>query len=191
MGIIEPPELLRRHRVTVQEYYRMAEVGLLAPDARVELIEGEVVDMATIGSRHGSVVKRLNALTMKAVGQRASVAVQDPVRLSSHSEPQPDLLLLRPRADFYASEHPGPQDVLLVVEVSDTTACYDRQIKAPLYARHGVPELWIIDLDNARLRVMRGPRDGDYTEIIETATPGRLEPQLLPGAVIDLTSILA
>ncbi len=190
MGLIEPPELLRRHRITVDEYYRMAETGVLAPDARVELIEGEVVDMAPIGSRHGSAVKRLLHLLSAQVGQRAIVAVQDPVRLSQRSEPQPDLMLLAPRADFYEQAHPTAADVLLLIEVSDTTARYDRLIKLGLYARHGVREVWIVDLDNRLLRTYRNPQGEIYTEVQETAQPGMLSPQALSGLQIDASQLL-
>jgi Uma2 family endonuclease len=190
MGLIEPPELLRRHRLTVDEYYRMAETGVLAPDARVELIDGEIVDMAPIGSRHGSAVKRLNHLLMEAVGSAAIVAVQDPVRLGNRSEPQPDLMLLAPRADFYEAAHPVAADVLLLVEVSDSTARYDRIIKLALYARHGIREVWIVDLDNRLMRVCRNPVGDAYTQTTETPTPGMLTPVLLPGVSIDASKLL-
>jgi Uma2 family endonuclease len=191
MGLIDPPDVLNRHRLTVDQYYRMAETGVLAADARVELIEGEIVDMAPIGSRHGSTVKRLVQLLTEAVGKQAIVSVQDPVRLGLRSEPQPDLMLLAPREDFYASAHPTAADVLLLVEVSDTTARYDRGIKLQLYARHGVPEVWIVDLDNRVLRTFRGPKDDTYTEVMETAHPGLLSPQALPGVHIDASKLLA
>jgi Uma2 family endonuclease len=190
MGLIEPSDVLRRHLLTVDEYYRMAEVGLLAPDARVELIEGEIVDMAPIGSRHGSAVKRLTHLFMAALGDSVIVAVQDALRLSNRSQPQPDLMLLLARADYYASHHPTAADVWLLVEVSDTTARYDRSIKLNLYARHGVQEVWIVDLDNQMLRTYRNPVGELYTEVMETASPGVLAPQALPRARIDLSAVL-
>jgi Uma2 family endonuclease len=190
MGFIEHPEVLQRHRLTVDEYHRMAQAGVLAADARVELIDGEIVDMAPMKSRHASVVGRLNALLHDVVGSSATVWCQLPLRLSPRSEPEPDLQLLRPRKDFYAKAHPGPADVFLLIEVSDTTSRYDREIKAPLYARHGVAELWIIDLDNRRLCVMQSPRDGQYTEITETANPGVHTPLRLPKLNIDLSGIL-
>ncbi len=190
MGLIEPPELLRRHRLTVAEYHRMAETGVLAPDARVELIDGEIVDLAPIGTRHRSTVKRLLHLFSDAVARQAIVAVQDPVRLGDRSEPQPDLMLLAPREDFYASAHPVASDVLLLIEVSDTTARYDRIIKLALYARHGVQEVWIVDLDNRVMRVCRSPVGDAYTDVTETTTPGVLSPQALPGVAIDGSRLL-
>ena len=191
MGRIEPPEVFKRHLLTVDEYHRMAESGVLAPDARVELIEGEVLDMATIGTRHASRVKRLTQLFTAVIGKSAIVAVQDPVRLDSRSEPQPDLSVLRPRDDFYDAAHPTAADVLLLVEVSDTTSRYDREIKAPLYARHGILELWVVDLDNNLLLVHRKPGNNGYGEVLQLSAPGKLSPQALPQAVVDLSRILS
>jgi Uma2 family endonuclease len=194
MGLIDSPTVLadtvRRHSLTVDDYYRMAQTGVLAPDARVELIEGEIFDLAPIGTRHGSTVKRLLHLLAAAVGDSATIAVQDPVRLSNRSEPQPDLMLLKPRDDFYAEAHPEAADVLLLVEVSDTTARYDRKIKLGLYARHGVCEVWIVDLDNHQMRIYRNPVGEVYTEVQDTAKPGMLSPQALPGVVIDASKLL-
>jgi Uma2 family endonuclease len=190
MGLIEPPELLRRHRLTVDEYYRMAEAGVLAPDARVELIDGEIVDMATISTRHGSAVMRLNHLLMQAAGGLATVSVQSSLRLGDRSAPQPDLMLLAPRDDFYAAAHPVAADVLLLIEVSDSTARYDREIKLPLYARHGIREVWIVDLDNRVLRTFRDPAGESYTNTTETTTPGLLSPSLLPGVSVDTSRLL-
>jgi Uma2 family endonuclease len=190
MGLIEPPELLRRHRLTVAEYYRMAEAGVLAPDARVELIDGEIVDMAPMNSRHASVVARLNALCSAAAGGRAQIRCQLPLRLGDRSEPEPDLMLVALRDDFYAAAHPTAADVLLLIEVSDSTVRYDREIKLPLYARHGIREVWIVDLDNRLLRICRQPVGEAYTDMAETAAPGLLSPLLLPGVVIDVSRLL-
>ncbi len=129
----------------------MAEIGVLAPDARVELIEGEVIEMAAMGSRHG---------------------------------------LLRRREDFYASSHPTAADVLLLIEVSDTTSRYDREIKAPLYARHGVAEVWNVDLERRSVLCLADPHDGEYRVADETATPGRRAPRALPALGIDLQPLL-
>jgi Uma2 family endonuclease len=189
MGLIEQPALLQRHRLTVDEYHRMADAGVLAPDARVELIEGEVVDMAPMRSRHASVVGRLNALLSAVAAGHALVWCQLPLRLGTTSEPEPDLMLLKPRDDFYAAAHPGAADVLLLVEVSDSTARYDREVKVPLYARHGVPEVWVVDLDDRVLRVYRSPAAGEYTEIRTHAEPGVLTPLAAPELALDLTPL--
>jgi Uma2 family endonuclease len=190
MGLIEPPELLRRHRLTVDAYCRMAEAGVLAPDARVELIDGEIVDMAPMNSRHASAVARLSAMLNAAVGGQALVWCQLPLRLGDRSEPEPDLMLLAPRDDFYAPAHPTAADVLLLIEVSNSTARYDREIKLPLYARHGVREVWIVDLDNRLLRTCRRPVGDGYTETVETARPGVLSPEALPSVRIDASPLL-
>ena len=126
---------LRRYRFTTTEYDRMAEAGVLGEDDRVELIEGEILEMSPMGRRHAACVDRLTRLLVRGVGDAAIVRVQNPIVLSDHNEPQPDLALLRPRVDFYTAEHPGPEDALLVVEVSDSSVEYDRQIKVPLYAQ--------------------------------------------------------
>ena len=190
MGQIESSQVLRRHRLTVEQYHRMAEAGVLAPEARVELIEGELFEMATVGTRHASAVKRLNYLFTALVGDQAIVSVQDPLRLGEYSEPEPDLMLLRPRADFYADAHPVAADVLLLIEVSDSTVRYDREIKLPLYARYEVPEVWIVDLNKRVLRLFAGPVDCEYTRISSSATPEPLAPLLLSLARVDLAPLL-
>jgi len=157
--------VLKRRRFTVDEYYRMAEAGILTGDDRVELIDGEIVEMSPIGSHHGGQVKRLNALFTARLGTRAIVSVQDPVRLSPHSEPQPDLALLRPREDFYRRSHPEPADVLLLVEVMDTTVEMDRRVKGPLYARSGIVETWLVDVNADRIETYRSPGADGYREV--------------------------
>lgn len=167
----------------------MAEVGLLAPDARVELIEGEIIDMAPPGSRHAAIVSFLTQVITAAVGKSAIVSVQQPVRLSRSTEPQPDLAVLRARKDFYSGNHPTAVDVLLLVEVSDSSVRYDRQIKLPLYARHGVREFWLVDVSKRELSMFRAPQDGSYSEVTATKTPGITTAALLQQAPIDLTGL--
>jgi Uma2 family endonuclease len=179
----------RRHRITVDEYYRMAEVGLLAPDARVELIDGEIIDMAPIGNDHASVVDQLVYRFSRILGDRAILRAQGAVLLDNYSMPQPDLMLLAWREDFYRHAHPKPADILLAVEVSDSTLRYDRDTKAPLYARHGIPEYWIVDLQHDELRVYRLPQDGQYTEQVVLKKPATVVPASLPGAGIDFTQV--
>jgi len=170
-----------RHRLSVAEYYRMAEAGILNEDDRVELIEGEIIDMPPIGANHTSVVKRLNAVFTHSVGMSAIVSVQDPIRLNERCEPQPDIALLRYREDFYGHAHPGPEAVLLVVEVADSSLRYDKEIKLPLYARHGIPEVWIVDLENQRLEIHRRPVKDGY---LEKRCPGR-EETIAPEALVE------
>lgn len=189
MGRYEDP-WITRHRLTVDDYHRMGETGVLARDARVELLEGEVIDMAPIGSRHWSVVNRLNRNLSEAVGRRALVSVQSSLRLSVASELQPDIALLRPRADFYAAGLPTGHDALLVIEVADTTAVYDCDTKASLYARHGVPVYWVFDLKAGLLRVFGTPQDGEYADVSHTDSPGQLALPGLDGVTVDLASLL-
>jgi Uma2 family endonuclease len=129
----------------------MAEAGIFTEDDRVELIEGEVVAMSPIGPRHAACVRKLARLIRDRVSSTAAIVdVQDPIRLSEHSEPLPDISILRPRDDFYADGHPGPEDVLVLLEVADASVMYDRNTKLPLYARAGIAEVWLVDLGEER-----------------------------------------
>ncbi len=152
---------LTRYRFSVAEYHQMVEAGVFNEDDPVELIEGEIVEMAPIGSRHAACVKKLNQLFTNALGERVIVSVQDPIGIAN-SEPEPDLALLRPRDHFYAERHPGPEDVLLVVEVADSSLEYDRQVKMPLYARSNIPEAWLVDLGNDEVVIYREPSPKGY-----------------------------
>ncbi len=181
---------VQRRLFTVEEYHRMAEAGILSEDDRVELIEGELIAMSPIGSRHAGVVDRLNYLFSRHTREPIIVRVQNPLRLSAHSEPQPDLTLLRYRPDFYASAHPGPEDVLLIVEVAETSADYDRAVKIPLYARHGIPEAWLVDLTEEHIEIYRQPGPEGYRET-RTARRGQtLRPTALPELTIAVEDIL-
>lgn len=181
---------LLRRRFTVHEYHQMAEAGILTEDDRVELIEGEIVDMAPIGSQHAASVARLTVLFSRVQG-RGIVWVQNPIRLGEHSEPQPDLTLLKPRADFYAKAHPGPEDVLLVVEVSDTSAEYDREVKLPLYAQAGIPEVWLVDLATEGVEVYRTPTPQGYREARQLRRDQRLAPQAFPTLDLAVDDLFA
>jgi Uma2 family endonuclease len=179
-------DLPRRHRLTVDDYYRMADVGILDPEARVELIDGEIIDMAAPGSPHAATVHYLNEVLVRAVEGRATVLVQNPVRLSDYSEPQPDLALLRRRDDFYRERHPRPDDVLLIVEIAATSLRFDRETKLPLYARHGIPEMWLVDLGSRRFSRYRAPLQGAYTLVDEPDLGTQLEVSTLSGVTVDL-----
>ncbi len=179
-------DLPRRHRLTVADYYRMAEVGILAPDAPVELIDGDIIDMAPPGSLHAATVDRLNDALARAVDDRASVRVQNPVRLSDLSEPQPDLAILRRREDFYSEHHPRSADVLLIIEVADTSLRFDRDTKVSLYALHGIPEMWLVDLRGRRLVRHRTPQQGSYTLVDEPDLSAELDVSALSGVAVDL-----
>jgi Uma2 family endonuclease len=181
---------IARRRFTAAEYHRMAEAGILRYKERVELIEGEIVDMTPIGRRHMACVDRLNRFFVQGVGDEAIVRVQGSLRLHEHSEPQPDLVILRPRADFYAADDAGPADTLLIVEVADTSEHYDRQVKVPLYARAGIPEVWLVDLTAARISTYRRPDATGYAQAIVASGTDELSPLALPELALTAASIL-
>ena len=189
MNAVMSEDFLPRHRFTVQDYYRMAEVGLLAPDARVELIEGEVVDMAPQGIRHAEILRRLGRLLFLAAGDRATVQTQCPLRLDDFSEPEPDFALLKRRKEGYLTTHPGAADTLLVVEVSHSSLGFDRSRKLQLYARHGIPEYWIVDVTAPRLHVLHSPNEGQYTHSDSAGRPAAVALRAAPELRIDLTGL--
>lgn len=179
-----------RHRFTVDEFHRMSETGVLGEDDRVELLDGEIVDMTPIGSRHAGCVKSLNALLTSSLGRRAIVAVQDPVVLGPRSEPQPDLLVLRFRPDFYRTSHPRPEDVLLAIEVAETSLEFERTVKLPLYARAGLPEVWLVDLAGQTIAVHRDPAGSAYRRAHHASRGERVAPEAFPDLSLAVDDIL-
>ncbi len=180
-----------RKLFTTDEYHTMVESGILSEDDPVELIEGEIWQMSPIGPPHASHVMRLDHLIQRRleVGQ-AIVSVQAPIHLDDLSEPQPDLALLRFRQDFYASALPAPPDILLVIEVSDTTARHDRQIKMNLYARHNLPEAWLCDFPRSVIEVYRDPSTQGYREVLTLRRGDRISPLVFPDLTIEVDAIL-
>jgi Uma2 family endonuclease len=182
--------LLTTMRFTVEDYERMSEVGILRPESRVELLDGEIVEMSPIGPPHSSVVNRMTRLLVQRVGEQAVVVVQNPLRLVPSSEPEPDFVLAAERADFYGSAHPTASDVLVVIEVSDSSLRRDRLVKVPIYAREWIPEVWIVDIGGGRVHVHTDPADGEY-RLIRTAYRGEeLRPTLLSSVMITVDEIL-
>lgn len=179
-----------RRPISVVEYHRMGEAGILTEDDRVELIEGQLVPMAPIGQDHAATANALTRLLVLAVGNRGVVTVGNPVRLDGSSEPQPDLTVLKFRADDYRTVVPRAEDVLLLVEISNSSLRYDRTIKLPLYARRFVPEVWIINLAAREIEVHRQPEGDRYAETETVAADGALKPALLPGVTITAASLL-
>ncbi len=179
-----------KHRFTVTEYYRMAETGVLRPDARVELLNGEIIDMSPIGPFHGGVTKYLIDVFSAAANGRWNLGVQDPVRLNDHSEPQPDVALLRPAADFYRRRHPGPDDVLLLIEVSDSTLDQDRETKLPAYGRAGISELWIVNLNELTMEVYREPHFEGYASKTVLRAGEQASPAGFPDVSVDVRDLL-
>jgi Uma2 family endonuclease len=182
---------IARHQFTVDDYHRMAEAGILRDDSRVELIDGEIVDMSPIGQKHQSCVDALAILAFEARGSSGIVVrVQGSLRLNQQAEPQPDLVLLRPSPDIYRQRVAEPADVLLVVEVSDTTFMYDRNVKIPLYARNGIPEAWIVDINGHRVLVFREPLAGEYRQVSEARAGEQLIPVAFPQWTVDVGQLL-
>ncbi len=180
-----------RHLVTVDEFERMVDAGVFAADRRLELIEGEIVDMSPIGSAHQACVNRLTALFAPlAAAERAILQVQGAFRASDLSQPQPDVALVRPRDDFYAGGHPGPADLLLVVEVADTSLRFDRWTKLPAYAKAGVPETWIVDLNGGVVDVATDPSEQGYGRLVQVAPGDTLAPTAFPDITIAATRLL-
>lgn len=179
------------HRFTIDDLERMVTAGILRPDDRVELIEGELIDLVPISWPHQACVDRLAELFVRHVGRLAIVRIQGPIRLSERSLPQPDLALLRPQQDDYAEAGPTPADVLLIVEVSDTTLPYDRDTKVPLYARYGIPEVWLVDLTGQRILLFRAPHAEGYRDQDELRSWDVVSPVAFPDLSIPLTNILA
>jgi Uma2 family endonuclease len=161
-----PSTLGRAHRLSVMDYHRMGETGIIGPELRTELIDGEIIEMPPIGHPHAGTLNLLVKRLIVAVGDRAVVAPQNPVNLNDYTEPLPDIALLKPRADYYRNAHPGPADVLLLIEVADTSLAYDRDVKLPRYARAGIPEAWLLDLGGRRLTIHRCPAGDAYTESV-------------------------
>ena len=182
-------QILRR-RFTMDEYHLMGQVGILGEDDRVELLEGEIVEMAPIGSRHQATVDRLTELFSRRAVDTASIRVQGPVRLAGDSEPEPDLTLLRRRADFYATAHPGPEDVLLLVEVSDTSTEYDREVKIPLYARYGIIEVWLVSLGDGVVEVYRNPTGQGYRDVSQADRGQALNSVAFPQLEMAVDEVL-
>jgi Uma2 family endonuclease len=181
---------IKKRLFTTEEYLRMAEAGILHEDDRVELIEGEVVEMAAMGSGHAACVRKLEALLHNLAGQTFLVSTQCPIQLGDRTEPEPDLALLKPREDFYASKHPGPDDVLIAVEVSDTSLEYDRQVKLPLYARAGIPETWILDLTTNTIEAHSRPSNGEYRETLRARRGEEIESRVISGLTFAASDVL-
>jgi Uma2 family endonuclease len=181
---------LEPRRFNVTEYYQMAEVGILTPDDRVELIEGEVIKMSPIGSPHAACVSRLTRLLITILGSQAVISPQNPVRLSEFSEPVPDIAVLMTRNDHYAARHPVPNDVLLLIEVADTSLLKDRNVKIPLYARSGIPEVWVVNLSKEIVEVYSVLRDGKYSECLEFKRGDVVNLYSLPGVTLTVDEIL-
>ncbi len=184
------PDWVKRRRLDVTEFYRMAEAGILRAEDRVELIEGELIEMPPMGMPHIVRVMKLTRLLVLAAGERAVVSAQIPARLGQFSEPEPDFALVRPGFLDDGTTPPTPADIFLLIEVSDTTLRYDRTTKATLYARYGIVEYWIVDVQNNAVILHREPGEDGYLVTREAAREEVLEPVLLPGLRLPVADLL-
>lgn len=183
------PDLVRRHPLSVLEYERMVDAGVFADGARIELIEGELFDMAPIGPDHQGIVDLLTEAFVLALRRTAIVRVQGPIILGDLSAPEPDLALLRRRENFYVDAHPRAPDVLLAVEVAHSSLVHDREVKLPTYARYEVPEVWLIDVAGRRFTVYGDLAREGYRRREEIAPGASLAPEALPDAIVDLAGL--
>jgi Uma2 family endonuclease len=188
MSVVSVPE---RMRISVDRYQRMVETGVLTEYDRVELIDGDIITMAPIGPPHSAVVARLNRLFVLSLGDSAIVSPGGSIKLGEYSMPQPDLMLLKPRADFYAAQIPTPPDVLLLVEVSDSSLVFDQSTKRALYAWHGVAEYWVVDIPGRRVHVYCEPTADGYGEAFARAQTDIVSPQALPAVHVTAGTLFA
>ena len=181
---------VQRRLLTIDDYHLLVRAGSLGEDDRLELIEGEVFEMSPISSEHAARVNRLNRLFSRMLGERALVSVQNPISLGEHSEPQPDLAVLRPRADDYAESHPAPEDILLIVEVAESSLDYDRAIKMPLYARAGIREAWLVSLVDRWIEVYQEPSPVGYLSMRKALPGTSLAPQAFSNAAVAVSEVV-
>lgn len=182
---------LPRRLFTVDEYHRMGEAGIFRPDERVELIEGEIIEMSPIGPPHAGCVINATRLFITRLGDRIVLSPQNPVTIRPRSEPQPDLTLLRPREVSYSEEHPTPRDVLLAVEVADTTVRFDRLVKSRLYARSGIGELWLLLPNDRAVEIHRGPGPDGYAEVSRHTGGQAVAPLAFPDVAFTVSDFFA
>ncbi len=190
LGVLSRYPAAPRRLLTVDEYHRMAEAGILTDDDCVELIEGQLVAMVPFGSEHVAATNALTRLLVLAVGDRGIVSVGNPVRLTRHSEPQPDFAVLKPRDD-YRRTLPRPEDTMLAVEVANTSLDYDRKVKLALYARSGIPEVWIVNLAAEEVEVYRTPVADRYAAVVRAGRSDNMTIEAIPGVLIPVAKIFA
>jgi Uma2 family endonuclease len=188
MSVVSVPE---RMRISADRYQRMVATGVLTKYDRIELIDGDMINMAPIGLNHAAVTARLTKLFVLSLVDSAIVSPGGPVKLGDYSVPQPDLMLLKPRADFYAAQIPTPPDVLLLVEVSDSSPAFDQSTKRALYARHGIAEYWVVDVPGKRVHVYCEPTVDGYGEAFERTQTDVVSPRALPAVQFAAGTLFA
>ena len=181
---------LNTFRLNISQYHQMSEAGIFSENDKVELINGEIIEMSPIGRRHTACVNRLNSVFSQLLGNKVIIAVQNPIILNNLSEPEPDIALLKPRADFYESGHPQPQDIFLLIEVADSSLEYDRDVKIPLYATSGISEVWLVDIYEQVIIVYRYPSENGYSDIQTLSRGEKLSIQAFPEINLVVNDIL-
>jgi Uma2 family endonuclease len=179
----------QHHRFTVDDLERMVEAGILKADDRVELIDGEIIEMTPVGSRHAACVRRLNAVLGRLLRGGEILSVQDPLRLEGVLQPLPDIAVLRPRDDFYAESHPTAGDTFFVVEVADSSVMYDRNVKAVRYARAGIPEYWLVDLTRSEVVFHTHPAGDRYQDVVTLRRGASIRSTTIPGLDVRVDEI--
>lgn len=181
---------VKNFRFTISQYHQMSEAGILSENDKVELINGEIIEMSPIGRRHTACVNRLNSVFSELLGKKVIVAVQNPILLNNLSEPEPDIALLKPRTDFYESGHPQPQDIFLLIEVADSSIEYDRDVKIPLYASSGITQVWLVDIYQQVIIVYRYPSENGYRDIQTLSRGEKLSISAFPENNLFVDDIL-
>ncbi len=180
----------KKHLTNLDEWKRLGEANIFPPGSRVELINGEIIDMAPIGSNHSGKINRLTQLLVRLVSNQAVVSIQNPVQLGDLSEPEPDLMLLKPNDDFYSSQHPQANDVLLLIEVADSSLKFDQNQKLRLYAMHNISEYWLLNIKDCCIEVYRQPHDGLYAEKNTLRSGDKITLSQLKNITINISDIL-
>jgi Uma2 family endonuclease len=179
-----------KHLTNIDEWRRLGEADIFPPESRLELINGEILEMAPIGFNHAGHLNRINKLFTRLVPDNVIASVQNPLQLGDFSEPEPDFMLLKPNVDFYSSRHPNANDVLLLVEVADSSLAFDQNQKLHLYARHGIPEYWLLNLNDSCLEVYRKPNGEVYAEKTTLRVGDTLTLSQLPEITLRIADIL-
>ncbi len=182
--------ILSTKKYTLAEYHQMIEIGILKAQDKVELIRGEIIKMSPVGLKHASCVKKINQLFAQKLGNKVILGIQDPIKLNDNSQPQPDVVLLKPKSDFYATEHPKSEDILLLIEVADTSIEYDRQIKIPLYAENNITEMWLININENIIQVYQNPQGKLYKNITNYQIDDKIDLTIFPDCEIKVKDIL-
>jgi Uma2 family endonuclease len=184
-------EIISRKLFSVEEFQRISEAGIFPPDSRFELIRGEIIEMPNPTRLHSGRVNKLTRVFTMKLGESAIVCIQNPMFIDKMSEPRPDVVICKPLPELFGPFEPDPADVLLLVEISDTSLRYDTKIKSRLYAEVGIPEYWILNIPDGVLQIQTDPMDGEYRRIESFKRGQTITAHMLPGVVFTSDELLA